>query len=301
MKPSLRAGLTAAALVISTTGLAGAGSLTADASAPSASDSTTTARAALPKLTFTISKSGTIKLTHGPKTFRPGRVAFTVKSKSRNATLGFSRFDKGYSFKHFRSDLVTAFSKGDMKRLKNAIRHTSFYGGYGAGPGGTMSGTVVLPRAGTYTLYNFGGNAPKSPLTLRVKGAPQKRPAPKSDGTITAVNGLRFGGSSSLPHQGTLTFRNKAKDSPHFLDLIQVEPGTTKQDVDDYFQSGSQDPPDFFIADAGSTEVVGPGQSMTWNYDLPAGTYVELCFFPDPNMDGMPHAMMGMTRVITLQ
>jgi hypothetical protein len=298
----VRAGLTAAALVISTTGLATAGSLAAEASAPSTSGTTTTARAAaMPKLVFSISKSGAIKLTHGPKTFRPGRVAFTVKSKSPNATLGFARFGKGYNFKHFRSDLVDALSKGDMKSLKNAIRHTDFYGGYGATPSGTMSGTVVLPRAGTYTVYNFGGKAPKSPLTLTAKGAPQKRSAPKSDGTIKALDGARWGGSSTLPHQGTLTFRNKAKDSPHFLNLIQVQPGTTKQDLDEYFQSGSQDPPDFFIADAGSTEVLSPGQSMTWDYKLPAGTYAELCWFPDPNMDGMPHAMMGMTRIITLE
>ena len=299
MKLSARARLTTAALVITSIGLAGAGTLPADASAPATSGKTTTARAAAPpKLVFAISKSGKIKLTHGPKTFRPGRVAFTVKSKSHSATLGFAKFDKGYSFKHFRSDL-SGMAKGDTKGLRNAIRHTDFYGGYSVTPDGTMSGTVVLPKRGTYTLYNFGGNLPEKALTLHAKGKPQKRTAPKSDGTVKALDGARWGGSSTLPHQGTMTVKNASKDLPHFLNLVQVKPGTTKQDIDDYFQSGSQDPPDFMIADAGSTEVLSPGRSMTWDYKLPAGTYAELCWFPDPKT-GMPHAMMGMTRVIEL-
>jgi hypothetical protein len=299
MKLSARARLTTAALVITSIGLAGAGTLPADASAPATAAKTTTARAAAPpKLVFAISKSGAVKLTHGPSTFRPGRVAFTVKSKSHSATLGFAHLDKDYSFKHFRSDLGK-MAKGDMSGLKNAIRHTDFYGGYSVTPDGTMSGTVVLPKRGTYTLYNFGGKLPEQALTLTAKGKPQKRTAPKSDGTIKALDGARWGGSSTLPHRGTLTFRNAATDSPHFLNLVQVKPGTTKKDIDDYFQSGSQDPPDFMIADAGSTEVVSPGQSMTWDYNLPAGTYATLCWFPDPKT-GMPHAMMGMTRVIEL-
>jgi hypothetical protein len=39
---------------------------------------------------------------------------------------------------------------------------------------------------------------------------------------------------------------------------------------------------------------------MTVDYDLPAGQYVVMCFFPDPKMGGMPHALMGMLEMITL-
>lgn len=219
-------------------------------------------------------------------------------TRSHSATLGFAHLHKSYSFKHFRSDLGK-MAKGDMSGLKNAIRHTDFYGGYSVTPTGTMSGTAVLPKAGKYTLYNFGGKLPEKVLTLTAKGTPQKRTAPRFDGAIKALDGARWGGSSTLPHRGTVTLRNAATDSPHFLNLIQVKPGATKKDIDDYFQSGSQDPPDFYVADAGSTEVLSSGQSMTWDYKLPAGTYATLCWFPDPKT-GMPHAMMGMTRVIEL-
>ena len=40
---------------------------------------------------------------------------------------------------------------------------------------------------------------------------------------------------------------------------------------------------------------------MTVNYDLPPGQYVIMCFFPDPNMQGMVHALMGMLKMIHLK
>ena len=40
---------------------------------------------------------------------------------------------------------------------------------------------------------------------------------------------------------------------------------------------------------------------MTVDYDLPPGQYVIMCFFPDPNMQGMVHALMGMLKMIHLK
>ena len=37
---------------------------------------------------------------------------------------------------------------------------------------------------------------------------------------------------------------------------------------------------------------------MTLDYKLPAGQYFMTCFFPDPKMKGMPHAFMGMTKML---
>ena len=48
------------------------------------------------------------------------------------------------------------------------------------------------------------------------------------------------------------------------------------------------------------TGTLSPGRSMTVDYDLPAGQYVVMCFFPDPKMGGMPHSLMGMLRMIHL-
>jgi len=298
MHHTVRARLGAAALLVSALGLV------APAAAPSqaavAHHTTARAVAHMPMLSFKISTSGKVRLAHGPAAFRPGRIAFKVTSKSQSATLGFVRFARGYSFKSFHRDLA-AMNKGNMKALKRAIKHTTFYGGAGDLGSGAVRGTVVLPKAGSYTVYNFGGNLPKKGPTLHAVGRPQHRAAPKTSATLTALNGIRFGGASTLPQRGTVLLKNKASDSPHFFEVDQVLPGTTKQQILDYFQSGSQAPPTFFVGPGFGTEVVGPHQSMTLKYHLSPGTYAELCFFPDPAMHGMPHAAMGMIRIITVK
>jgi hypothetical protein len=298
MNVSARAGIGVAALLISTLGVGAPASV--GAAPASTSDAAAARAAATPTLVFAINKHGTIKLDNGPSTFRPGRIKFKVSSKNPNASLGFVRFDKGYTFKDFRTD-VKATNHGDMKALKRAISHSMFLGGVSSPAKGKPTvGTVVLPKEGTYTVYNFGGGLPDSPVELTAAGKARKDHAPDVTGKISALSGIQFGGQSSIPHHGVLQFSNKASDSPHFLELLQVQPGTTEQEILDYFQSGSEEPPPFYIADGLATEVVGPHQSMTLKYDLPAGTYAELCFFPDPKMDGMPHAFMGMIRIITL-
>ena len=75
--------------------------------------------------------------------------------------------------------------------------------------------------------------------------------------------------------------------------------GTTRKQVVDCF-SDPQCRFDFARPGTLDSEVLSPGQKMTASYKLPRGTYVEMCFFPDP-MTGMPHAFMGMVRVITLK
>jgi hypothetical protein len=42
--------------------------------------------------------------------------------------------------------------------------------------------------------------------------------------------------------------------------------------------------------------VISGGKSMTLKYRLPAGRYVMVCFWPDADMGGTPHAFLGMYR-----
>jgi hypothetical protein len=296
MHRSVRARLGTAALLVSALGLVAPAAAPASA-APAAHHATARAAAHhMPTLTFHINKAGKIKLVHGPKTFRPGRVAFKVTSQSQSASLAFARFGKGYSFRGFRKDIATAFGQGKMKSLKHAIKHSTFLGGVGSVGPRAVTGTVMFAKAGAYSVYNFGGNLPKSPLTLHAVGRTQHRTAPKTTGTLTALNGIRFGGAQTIPRRGTLLLKNRATDSPHFFDLFQVQPGTTKQDVLNALQTNQQGP---MIAPGPMSEVIGSHQAMTLNYHVPAGSYALVCFFPDPNMHGMPHAMMGMIRMLT--
>ena len=47
------------------------------------------------------------------------------------------------------------------------------------------------------------------------------------------------------------------------------------------------------------SDIVSPGHAMALHLQLPAGHYALMCFFPDPQT-GMPHAFMGMVRMVTL-
>jgi hypothetical protein len=247
----------------------------------------------------------------GDTTFQAGRVRldFTAKQKERETVI--ARLHDGYTFKKLRAD-VRAFGekagqgphgstpKSALKHLDRAVKNVDFYGGIDALPGQKESATMVLPTAGTYLVVEDTGNLPRSPHKLTVTGSMVNRPGPKSDATVTALTKRRFGGAKTLPAKGTITFKNKSKESPHFLGLLHVKKGTTKKEVEQGLQSRGR--PDFALPGQASTEIVGEGNSQTLTYDLhnQKGEYVEACFFPDPKT-GMPHAFMGMLRIVTLK
>ena len=45
------------------------------------------------------------------------------------------------------------------------------------------------------------------------------------------------------------------------------------------------------------TDVLTPGKALKLSYALRAGTYVLMCFVAD-DREGMPHAFMGMHKVV---
>jgi len=110
----------------------------------------------------------------------------------------------------------------------------------------------------------------------------------------------RFDSSDVLPASGTITVRNTS-DTLHFMSVSPVKPGTTDDDIQHFFQSNDQGEPPFAL-DGPSIEmgVLSPGGHADITYTLPAGTYVLECFIPD-DQTGMPHAVMGMHKVVTLQ
>lgn len=256
-----------------------------------------------PHLYFAVNKAG-IKL-HGPSSFRAGRVAIKLKAYGNERDIQLVSFKKGYSYADFRNDLKILAAGGEqptkrgLRHLVHAANHATLYGGFDVEKGSSARGTVVLPKAGTYYAYT-GSNLPKlHPVKLHVSGPAVHRATPNSGGTIRALNGERFGGDSVLPHKGIITFKNAATDTPHFLTLQHVKKGTTKKDIENFFAGTTQGPPPF-LAEGVNTDVLSEGLAQTINVDLPKGTYAEMCFFPD-FMTGMPHAFMGMIKIVTLK
>jgi hypothetical protein len=118
--------------------------------------------------------------------------------------------------------------------------------------------------------------------------------------TVKLTSDDRFDGPDVLPAAGSITVRN-VSDTIHFMDVSPVKPGTTDDDIQRFFQSDNRDQPPFAL-DGPSIEmgVLSPGGRADIGYNLPAGTYVLECFVSD-DQTGMPHALMGMHKVVTLR
>lgn len=241
--------------------------------------------AAIRSITIKVAK--TAIHVRGARGLDAGRVKVEVKGRG---TAEIVMFDRGYEFRDFRKD-VAAFEKGSIKALKRALAHTEILGGFQ--PGG--KGTLVLPKAGDYTVFSFASRG-HAEFTA---GAGRRSPAPDVDARIIAREGPKWGGSSMLPAKGKFLFKNADHTVPHFVILQQVPEGTTTDQVLTFLQTEAGPPP--FLEASMETGSLSPGRSMTVNYDLPPGQYVIMCFFPDPKMHGMPHALMGMLKMIHLQ
>jgi len=247
-----------------------------------------TAEAAIQSITIKVAKKAiTIR---GARGLDAGRVKVQVKGRG---TAEIVMFDRGYDMRDFKKD-VARVDKGNIKALKRALAKTTFLGGFEAGG----SGTVVLPKAGDYSVFSFASRGHGEFHAA----ARRKAPTPDVDGKIIARAGPKWGGSNHLPAKGTFKFKNADKTVPHFVILQQVAEGTTTDQVLEALQNeGPNSPPPAFMLPAGlETASISSGRSMTVNYDLPPGQYVVMCFFPDPNMGGMPHALMGMLKMIHL-
>lgn len=118
--------------------------------------------------------------------------------------------------------------------------------------------------------------------------------------TIDMTSADTFVVRGRVPAQGTIRVRN-VSDTLHFVLFMRVRPGTTDAQVQSYLESGQQGPPPFALPDPSfGTDVLSPGRSELLTYKATPGTYVLLCFVAD-DVSGMPHAMMGMHKVVVLR
>jgi hypothetical protein len=275
--------------VVCATALASSPVLLVPTTAGASGAATTSARAAMPHLTALLTKKTII--VKGADNLSAGRVHLDVKG----GPVEFVTFDKGYDIADFTADFNKFGAKRDIKALKRVVSKSTIIGGLEAGG----SGTIVFPRPGAYTPISLGQRGVVTGKTLVVDGPKRSSKTPRTDGSIIGKNGPSWGGASQLPHQGRFAFKNKA-DEPHFVILQQVAEGTTTDQVLEELQREEGPPPSWVLPASMTTGTLSPGRSMTVDYDLPAGQYVVMCFFPDPKMGGMEHALMGMLRMIHL-
>lgn len=294
MQKRISAAGTALVLAASVTGLAATGG--------SAQASGSHADRGAPRLVVAISTTA-----HGIKLsdsrIRPGNTMFKILPHGRGGDMQVIRLRPGYGLTQAFQDINQAFS-GNIPAIKRVDRNIVFYGGNAMAPRGgkPMFWGVNIDKAGKYYVVNTDSNALTS---FKARGAHQRRSLPGTSGRINMADksdGVTnvFKPGRHIAKRGFMSTTNMAKE-PHFVDLLHVKKSTTNQQVQDYFNGGAAGPPPFAAKDGASagTGVISPGKSFVWNYSLPRGKFLVVCFWPS-KISGMPHAFMGMWKLFNI-
>jgi hypothetical protein len=226
---------------------------------------------------------------------RAGTVEFKVVSHKGDHQLQIAKLHKGYSLQQAGGDLGKAFG-GDTKAINRIDHRITFRGGAEAKPKHPGAMSVKLPK-GQYVLLDLNGNA----FTfLKVHGSsPAHQAAMPSQGRITVFTYGFQPGNAGVPAKGWTRIYNHS-DQPHFVEMMQVKPNTTRKQVHQFIKSGAAGNPPWALKGEAGSGVISPrtGQLLRWN--IPAGKYLVACFWPDL-MTGMPHFFMGMWRFVTVK
>ena len=233
-------------------------------------------------------------LTRSRSGFRPGMTVFHVHRGASGGGVEVVRLKGDYTIKDLQDDVPQIFG-GDTKVIRRVDRHVVFIGGAQARHGTVNAFGARLEKAGRYYVYNVDQNVY---TTLRVQGTFQKRYLPRTRGVVTYAGDNTFVNHGRLRHRGWLREVNRT-DEPHFTDLLSVKPGTTRRQVQRYFDNGANGQPRWARPYYREALVLSPGRTMTWYADARRGKYVEACWWPSDE-DGMPHALMGMWNLTRL-
>jgi hypothetical protein len=257
------------------------------------------AASTLPTVNVTVTDSGMTfsgggaTTSNGVTTLHAGRYRFHVTTPKGDHALQLFRLHNGYTQEQFGKDAGPAFQNGDVAAVDRIDKGAVFRGGAEATAGHPGDVYVALSEA-TFYAFDFNGNAHHQ---LNVTGkAPKQAQIPYS-GTLNAYSyGWTVDGTPRA--KGWVRFVNRA-DQPHFVVLQHVKQSTTNAQVKKFFASGANGNPSWGLKESFDSAAVSPTHEQVMRLNLPAGKYLVMCFFPD-YFSGMPHAFMGMWRLIQL-
>ncbi len=261
--------------------------------------------AAPPKVTIAVAGD---QATISQATMRPGVVEFQVGKTFKVPgpqggpdTLSIVRTDQldevlAALGPVFAEDFADPASMAAAARGMAAARSMSTWYG-GTKKGGVWQ--VDLP-AGNYYVIGLQSTMMglAKPVAFTVAGEPRSAPLHATAGTIRAIsvpggNAFVAKGMSHLG-DGWVKFANSAKEV-HFMSMTGVKPSTDAATIRKAFQSNSD--PKWIIGPHYDFDVISPGVSVAMQGPFGAGRYLVDCFIPSET-DGMPHALMGMWKLV---
>ncbi|MGA8847040.1 MAG: hypothetical protein WB471_10540 [Nocardioides sp.] len=252
--------------------------------------------AATPPVGVSISKARVITM---PATVQPGVNRFAVTSARKNGSaFQLVRPAPGYSTQDASRDIKKGLEGSNLKALKRFEANVTLLGGVTADK--SPDTLVVDLDPGTHWALDTNTSDPSKFFVFDVSGDETGNASPQGT-AIRAKSATTWAGSpKSIPREGLLNFKNDSSNN-HFIVLTKLKKGKSYRDFKKWFATeGEGGPPPVQFNVGLDSGVVSPGHSAAFSYDLPRGSYVMLCFWPDAEMDGMPHAYMGMHRGIKL-
>lgn len=223
-----------------------------------------------------------------------GRTIFHVTTGKGVHQINIVKLQKGYTLSQFGQDVAQAFG-GNVKAVQRVDRRTVLRGGTEAGPKHPGAFSANLP-AGTFYFIDVDTN---QLAAVKVVGKATPRQGIPNGGTISLYTYGFETNRPALTHAGWVHLVNHA-DQPHFVQFQQVKQSTTNAEVSHYFKSGARGAPSFGLRPNFGTGAMTQGQNSDVYLNLPPGKYLIACFWPD-YFTGMPHAFMGMWKLIELR
>ncbi len=284
MKLKRKAPALVVAVALATTGLVFAPSA---ATATTAGDSARPGAVGKPKIVRIHSNDK--KVTVSDTGFRPGITEFRVTKtahrgsspvilESDNLDRAFKKLDKAFSGEAGSADAMEAFD-----------RLVTLYGG-----GAEGARWQVKLSKGSYYAFDFKTNK----LTpFKVKGERRGAKMQHADSSIVAyqTNDLNQFKTDGKLEGNWVSFENKAHEI-HFMDAIHVKNGTTAKDVRQGLKSNKD--PGWIRPGGFAFDVQSPGIKTVHYQEVKPGRYLIICFMPSEMQDGVPHAAMGMWRLV---
>ncbi len=232
-----------------------------------------------------------------PGSIRPGFTTFDITSR-RAASFQILRPAPGYTAGEATRDANAAFTRNNMRALRRFEANTTLLGGISSRPDRPARMSVRLPK-GSYWAIDVSPRLldPAKAAGFEVSG--QFVGGRHSGHIIRAVDSTTWGKvTPRIPTRGRIWFQNLSTEN-HFIVLAKLAKGKTMADFRRWVQQakqGRQVPPPLAMTSGLDSGVVSPNRSMSFNYRVSPGNYVLMCFWPDADMGGMPHVLMGMYR-----
>lgn len=242
------------------------------------------------------------RMVHMTTQMHPGVHRFAVRS-AKESGFQLAQLAPGYTKREVARDVnlgLNAQDKPNLKALKRFERNVTLLGGVYSAKGTRGILYVDLPRGDYIALdTNLRQEDARHMLSFHVGGRRVAGSLPQAK-TIRAIKATSWAPRPKvIPAKGLMKFTNDSSDN-HFIDIGKLAKGKTMKDFRAWMKDQSGPPPIDMSAGFIDSGVLSPGKTMVMNYAGRPGNWVLLCWWPDADMGGMPHAMMGMFRGIRL-